>query len=136
MAAFRLDQSLAEDSIFVVDLPLCQVRLENDFRFPWLILIPRMNELVEVTDLPVERQHQLIDESRQVSEALKAVTDCKKINVANLGNVVSQLHWHVVARFESDAAWPGPVWGSGEARPWPQGERDRLISELLNQLVN
>ncbi|TCI04674.1 HIT domain-containing protein [Corallincola luteus] len=131
---FELDPCLEQDSVFIIDLPLCQLRMENDQRFPWLLLIPRQQGLVEVTELSAAQQQQLIQESCRVSNALKKLTGCKKINVASLGNVVAQLHWHVVARFESDAAWPGPVWGAGEAQPWNEKERDEFIGALLHQL--
>ncbi len=109
---FVLDQRLADDSIAVAALPLCDLLLGRDARFPWLILVPRRPDMAEIIDLEAADRTLLLDEIVAVSEALKAVTGCDKLNVAALGNQVRQLHVHVVARFTTDAAWPGPVWGT------------------------
>jgi diadenosine tetraphosphate (Ap4A) HIT family hydrolase len=131
---FALDERIASSSMLVTELPLCQIRLQNDQRFPWLVLIPKVADAVEVTDLSGAQQVALIQESSRVSTILQQITQCKKINVANLGNVVAQLHWHVVARFPDDEAWPGPVWGVGEAKPWQEQQRDELIATLQIRL--
>ncbi len=132
---FKLDPRIQQDSTFLVDLTLCQVRLQNDCRYPWLVLLPRVNQLTEVYELSQQQQAQLIEESSIVSEALKVSTGCKKINVANLGNVVSQLHWHVVARFENDLTWPGPIWGVGKAEPWQDKKRAEFIDSFISNLT-
>ncbi|MCS0503077.1 HIT domain-containing protein [Ancylobacter mangrovi] len=114
--AFLLDPRLEAHSFPVTDLSLCTVRLMDDARFPWLILVPRRPELVELIDLDPSDRATLSAEIDAASRALKAVTNCHKLNVAALGNMVRQLHVHVIARFEGDPAWPGPVWGVGERR--------------------
>ena len=130
----ELDKRLAQDSRLVAELPLCQLRLMDDARFPWLILIPRRVDVSEVFDLDEADQRQLWHEASEMGRLLKTLTHADKINLANLGNVVAQLHVHVIARRHSDAAWPGPVWGHGERQPYdPNGlanMRDALLARL------
>ncbi|WP_417771900.1 HIT domain-containing protein [Stappia sp.] len=123
---FDLDPRLEEDSLSVCDLPLCAVRLMRDARFPWLLMMPRRDGLTEIVDLDAAERAVLMEEIALVSEALKAATGCDKLNVANLGNMVSQLHVHVIARKVGDAAWPGPVWGNGRAEPYSRGNAEAL----------
>jgi diadenosine tetraphosphate (Ap4A) HIT family hydrolase len=132
---FKLDPRIEKDSIFIKDLPLCQIRLQNDSRYPWLVLLPSKNDLTEVYELTEEDQELLIKESSLVSKALALTTNCKKVNVANLGNVVSQLHWHVVARFEQDLTWPGPIWGIGTSVPWDDQKRAEFIDSFIRNLA-
>ncbi len=134
MIPFDLNPRLAGDSHFVTDLRLCAVRLMKDANYPWLLLIPRRPDLIELIDLRREDRAQLIEEIAAASEALRATTDCQKLNVGALGNQVSQLHIHVIARRQDDAAWPGPVWGAVPPVPYDPAERDRLIGALANQL--
>ena len=115
---WQLDQQLRDDTVTIGDLPLCRVLLNNDGNYPWLILVPRREDLVELTDLNESGRATLMREIAQVSAALKAHTHCHKLNVAALGNVVAQLHVHVIARFRTDPAWPDPVWGRGPAVPY------------------
>ena len=115
---FALDPRLAADTLLVGDLPLSRVLLMNDSRFPWLILVPRRGRLSELHDLSRHERAALIEETARAGEKLKSLTSAAKINIGALGNIVSQLHVHVVARFEADAAWPGPVWGAGKAAPY------------------
>lgn len=130
----ELDQRLAQDSQPVAELPLCQLRLMDDARFPWLILVPRRAEVSEVFELNETDQHQLWHEASEMGRMLKALTQADKINLANLGNVVAQLHVHIVARRRRDAAWPGPVWGHGERQPYAPNDlasmRDTLLARL------
>jgi diadenosine tetraphosphate (Ap4A) HIT family hydrolase len=133
---FKLDPRIEKDSIFIKDLALCQIRLQNDSRYPWLVLLPRESKLTEVYELSDLQQSQLIKESSFVSQALAKTTGCKKINVANLGNVVSQLHWHVVARFGDDFTWPGPIWGVGTSIPWDDQKRAEFIDSFLQNLAS
>jgi diadenosine tetraphosphate (Ap4A) HIT family hydrolase len=119
MASFSLDPQLDADTLPVGQLPLSRVVLMNDARYPWLILIPAQPDLVEIIDLAEADRQQLMREVSAVSEALKAQFNPDKLNVGALGNRVRQLHVHVLARFVSDAAWPGPVWGVGQAQPYP-----------------
>ena len=116
--AFELDKRLASDSFVVADMQLCRVLLMNDSRYPWLVLVPRCDGLVELADLDRARQHELLDEIHRADNALRQLGSFDKLNVAALGNVVSQLHVHVIARRIGDHAWPAPVWGSGAAQPY------------------
>ena len=112
---FALDPRLAADTVAVIGLPLCDVRLMNDARYAWLVLVPRRAGLVEIDDLPAGEQAVLWQEVNRAGKALRAVVPCDKLNLGALGNIVRQLHVHVIARCEGDAAWPGPVWGHGKA---------------------
>jgi diadenosine tetraphosphate (Ap4A) HIT family hydrolase len=127
---FTLDPQLAADTVFVADWPLCRVLLMDDARFPWLILVPRRADLVELDDLAPGEQVRLLSEINQAIAMLRNVARCDKLNVGALGNIVRQLHVHVVARREGDAAWPGPVWGSGQAVRYGPTGRDRLLEVL------
>jgi diadenosine tetraphosphate (Ap4A) HIT family hydrolase len=133
-AGFLLDTRLAADTRHVARLPLCELRLMDDARFAWLILVPRRAGLVEISDLDEAGQAQLWREANQSAAALRAVAPCDKLNLGALGNIVRQLHVHVVARREGDAAWPGPVWGSGAAEPYAAPVRERLVAALHDRL--
>ncbi len=124
---FELDNRLARDAFVIGDLPLCRVLLMNDARWPWLILVPRREGLVELTDLERADQTQLMEEAGRASRFLKNHMPADKINVGALGNIVRQLHLHVVARVVGDPAWPGPVWGHGAATPYDDGAARALI---------
>ena len=117
-ADFTLDPQLAADTHQVAALALCELRLMDDTRFAWLVLVPRRAGMVEVSDLAEAEQQQLWREANQAAAALRAVAPCDKLNLGALGNIVRQLHLHVVARTQGDAAWPGPAWGSGAAVPY------------------
>lgn len=119
MSAFELDPRLGADSAFVADGPLSQVRLMDDTRFPWLLLVPRVAGAVEWIDLDGNQQRLLLAEINRASQLLRAVPGVEKLNIGALGNIVSQLHVHLVGRQPGDAAWPGPVWGSGSAQRHP-----------------
>ena len=119
-AGFQLDPRLAADTRPVAVLALCELRLIVDARFPWLVLVPRRAGLVEIDDLTDAEQTLLWREVNHATAALRAVAPCDKLNLGALGNIVRQLHVHVVARSVGDAAWPGPVWGSGQARPYAE----------------
>lgn len=136
MSEFELDPRLAADSLPMADLELCSLRLMNDRRFPWLLLIPRRPDCTELLDLQPDDQTRLWREILQVSKALKRLLEPDKLNVANLGNQVSQLHVHVIARFRTDAAWPGPVWGRGLAEPWGEDARDLIAGLQVLLLVD
>ena len=112
---FALDPRLAADSVFVADGPLSQVRLMDDARFPWLLLVPRVAGASEWIDLDGGQQRLLLAEINQLSQLLRAEAGVEKINIGALGNIVRQLHVHVVGRHAGDPAWPAPVWGSGAA---------------------
>lgn len=125
--AFSLDPRLSADTHAVGDLALCSVLLMDDARFPWLILVPRRAGLSEWTDLSEPDAAALTGEIRIAVNVVQALARPDKVNVAALGNVVAQLHLHVVARFRSDPAWPGPVWGHGERRPYPPHARAQIL---------
>lgn len=131
MASFTLDPRLAKDSMLISRLGLCELRLINDARWPWLILVPQRAGIVEFFDLTPLDQTMLTFETSLVAEALKKAANCDKINLGTLGNVVEQFHYHLVARNKGDANWPGPVWGHGKAIPWNEPARDILIENLL-----
>jgi diadenosine tetraphosphate (Ap4A) HIT family hydrolase len=131
---FALHPQLAADTLPAGELALCTVRLMNDSRFPWLILVPRRPNLAEIYDLTAPERAQLIEEMAAVARALDEATGAHKMNVAALGNIVSQLHVHIVARLEGDPAWPAPVWGAGEPTPYPDGEAAALIATLSGVL--
>ena len=134
MPDFLLDPRLEGDTVPVADLALCTLRLAKDARFPWLILVPTRPDMAEIIDLDAMDRAVLLDEIVLVSEALRSATRCHKLNVAALGNQVRQLHVHVIARFEADAAWPRPVWGVGEAVAYEPAARDRLVTALRENL--
>ncbi len=128
MNTFQLDDRLASDSVPVTDLPLSRVRLMNERSWPWLILVPRRPGLVEIIDLEPADRATLIEEIARAAEALRRLYQPHKVNVAALGNQVSQLHVHVIARFKSDPAWPRPIWGVKPAmEPY---EAKRLSQEV------
>lgn len=129
-ADFSLDARLAEGTRPVADLTLCRVLLARDARFPWLILVPGRAGLRELTDLDEAGATALMREIRHASRALSEAVSPDKLNVAALGNQVPQLHVHVIARFTGDAAWPGPVWGAGEASPYAPGAAETLTERL------
>ncbi|MET4568113.1 HIT family protein [Rhodanobacter soli] len=134
-AGFALDPRLAADTRPVASLPLCDVLLMNDARYPWLILVPRRAGLVEIADLRDDEQTMLWQEVNRAAAALRAVAPCDKLNLGALGNIVRQLHVHVVARVEGDAAWPGPVWGNGQAVARGDAQARLLIATLQQQLA-
>ncbi|HXD46343.1 MAG TPA: HIT family protein [Pseudolabrys sp.] len=131
---FSLHPQLEADTTAVGDLPLTRVLLANDANYPWLILVPRLPGIVEIIDLEENAQGQLTAEIARVSAALKTITACDKLNVAALGNVVPQLHVHVIARRRTDAAWPKPVWGVVPAKPYEHAARERLTGDLRRAL--
>ena len=124
---FALDERLAADTEPVAALELSDLRLMKDARFPWLILIPRRPEIAELIDLVPADLARLNDEIALTARALRSATSCAKLNIGALGNIVRQLHVHVVARFTDDPAWPGPVWGSGPPVAYRGEERHRLV---------
>ncbi|WP_342595421.1 HIT domain-containing protein [Salinicola lusitanus] len=130
MPNFTLDSRLQQDSIHVVDLPLCQVRLSRDARYPWVILIPQRAGVVEIYDLPGDDQARLWQEATRLGQAMMAFYRGDKLNIATLGNVVAQFHLHVIVRFADDAAWPGPVWGHGSADAYPADLLEQRRAEI------
>ena len=131
---WSLHPQLARDTAAIGDLALSRVLVSNDANWPWLLLVPRREGACDIIDLDDEEQAQLMTEIARVARALKEVTACDKLNVAALGNVVPQLHVHVVARHTGDAAWPKPVWGVGESVPYSTDALAVRKAELLAQL--
>ena len=135
MHDFIMHPQLARDTAPVGDLPLARVLLMNDANYPWLILVPRRDGAVELIDLAEEEQRQLTREIAQVSHVLKTMTACDKLNVAAIGNVVPQLHVHIVARRRGDAAWPKPVWGAVPPVTYDRTARDEFVLALRSKLA-
>jgi diadenosine tetraphosphate (Ap4A) HIT family hydrolase len=134
MESFALHERLAADTTPVADWGLSRVLLMNDARYPWLILVPRRAGLVELHDLKHVERMVLIEEINRASAGLKALTGAAKINTGALGNLVPQLHIHIVARKPGDPAWPSPVWGHSAAVAYEPDARDALIAALNNSL--
>ncbi|MDO6567426.1 HIT domain-containing protein [Alteromonas sp. 1_MG-2023] len=132
---FKLDARLEADTLLIHDLPLCRVLLMNDSQFPWLILVPRVEGVTEIIELSDEQQQQFLAESAQVSRLLQAQFTPDKLNVAALGNVVSQLHIHHVARYKSDIAWPKPIWGAQPVVAYSQDTAAELVTALKKALA-
>jgi len=132
MSEFFLDKRLAAVSVHALDLPLSRVLVMDDARFPWLVLVPRRPSLVELFDLDPAERPLLMEELAIAGSQLKALTKCHKTNIANLGNAVPQLHIHVIARQVGDAAWPGPVWGKGEAVPYAPQALEEFVQNVVN----
>ena len=129
-AGFLLDPRLEADTRPMARLDLCELRLMDDARFAWLVLVPQRSGLVEIADLTPSERALLWHEVNRAGAALRAVVPCDKLNIGALGHIVRQLHVHVVARREGDAAWPGPVWGSGPAEPYAGTDRATLTERL------
>jgi diadenosine tetraphosphate (Ap4A) HIT family hydrolase len=131
---FALDQRLQQDTLVIGDFPLCRLLLTNDSNYPWFILVPRIEGISEVFQLSVQDQQTLWQETTALAQWLNQGLDADKMNIGALGNVVSQLHVHVIVRKRDDAAWPAPVWGKHPAQPYTDeqvaGIRARL-RELL-----
>ena len=128
--SFILHPTLARDTLEVTRLPLCRVLLMMDARFPWLILVPEREAVREIHELPPADRTELIEEIARASEVLSRLFHPGKLNVGALGNIVPQLHVHVVARTAGDPAWPGPVWGSGPAEPYTESGLEEMRERL------
>jgi diadenosine tetraphosphate (Ap4A) HIT family hydrolase len=131
---YELHPQLAADTHPVATFALCDLRLMDDANYPWLVLVPRLPEARDMVDLDQAQRHALSDEIDNASRALRDAFQPFKLNVAALGNLVPQLHVHVIARYENDPAWPSPVWGRVAARPYTPEllvERIALLRETL-----
>lgn len=124
--AFVLDPRLADSSLPVAEWPLCQLRLKDDVRFAWLLLVPRRADVTELTDLGAADYRQLCEEILAATRVIRQVVAPDKVNVAMLGNVVAQMHVHVVGRFRTDPAWPGAIWCAGDGPAMPPERLDEL----------
>ncbi len=134
MTGFVLDPRLQADSVFVADGPLSQVRLVNDARFPWLLLVPRVPGASEWIELDGAQQRLLLAEIHRAGVLLKARPGVDKLNIGALGNIVRQLHVHLVGRHAGDAAWPGPVWGASAAVPMEAGQLQLQLNHWRSSL--
>jgi diadenosine tetraphosphate (Ap4A) HIT family hydrolase len=131
---FTLDPRLASDTFAIGDLSLSRALLMNDARYPWIILAPRRQGAVDLSDLTSADRAALIEEVARACETMRALPDVEKVNVGALGNIVRQLHIHIVGRNAHDFAWPGPVWGAGPSRAYPESEREALLARLKDDL--
>lgn len=141
MDAFRVDPAFEAGSAALGRLGLCEVRLQLDARYPWLILIPARAGLVELVDLSADERMQLFDEIARADAAVRAMgaalsRPVEKMNVGALGNITRQLHVHVVGRRSDDPAWPGPVWGVGTAIAYTPSERAAIEAAARSVLFN
>ena len=134
MRGFKLDERLGNDSAMITTIGLCQLRLMNDSRWPWLILVPQRPDISELFELTPLDQAMLTFETNMVAQGLKKATACAKINTGALGNIVRQLHVHIIARNESDAGWPGPVWGYGMREPYKKQELRQFAEKVKSAL--
>lgn len=132
---FVLDPRLLQDTLPIGDFPLCTLLLSNDSNYPWFILVPKRPDISEVFQLSEAEQAQLWKETTYLSTILDRAFQADKMNVAALGNVVNQLHMHVIVRRVGDAAWPAPVWGKHPAKPYSPDEVARITSQLKSGLT-
>jgi diadenosine tetraphosphate (Ap4A) HIT family hydrolase len=134
MNGFTLHPKLSADTAFIADWSLSRVLLMNDARYPWLILVPRRAGAMEIFDLNALDRAALIEEVARAGDGLKKLSAAAKINIGALGNLVPQLHIHVVARNPGDTAWPGPVWGYGTPQPYDPAALEKFVREIVNVL--
>lgn len=128
--SFILDPTLERDSQHILKMSLCDVRLIQDARYVWLILVPERAGLMDWHDLSDQDAQQAAQEMQTASRVLSTLYNPEKTNVATLGNMVKQLHIHVIARFKDDPAWPAPIWGIGEAIPYKPEPLNQRVTEL------
>lgn len=132
---FKLDSRLENDSIWICDLTLSQLRLIDDTQFKWCILVPMRHGIKESIDLSEPEQIDLMQESAKVSRALKKLYSPDKLNVAAIGNIVSQLHLHHICRFQDDIAWPAPVWGRQPLVNYSKQEAELVVQQIRTALL-
>ena len=130
MTAFQLAPQLAADSVWIADQAGCSIRLINDARYVWVILVPLQGDIVELHDLPPEDFARMMGLARTLGQQLHSQYGATKINTAAIGNIVSQLHLHIVVRHSDDPAWPAPVWGHSPAEPMSDTCRDERIATI------
>jgi diadenosine tetraphosphate (Ap4A) HIT family hydrolase len=131
---FELNPNIAADTFPVAELKLCTVRLMRDANYSWLLLVPRIAYTTEIVDLTPDHRQALMDDVVKAGVALRETCACDKLNVATLGNVVSQIHVHVIARRHDDVSWPKPVWGAVPAKAYPPGAAETLAAKLAARL--
>ena len=133
---FKLHPRLAQDTSVIGDFPLCRLLLMNDANYPWFILVPRRAEIREIFELEQQEQKQLLKESSHLSQVLNKIFQADKLNIAALGNIVPQLHIHHIVRYQTDQAWPNPVWGLFPAQPYTERVRQETCAGLIDHLVD
>ncbi|MET1078839.1 MAG: HIT domain-containing protein [Pseudomonas sp.] len=133
---FALDPRLQQDTVTIGDFPLCRLLLMNDSHYPWFVLVPRREQVSELFQLDTADQQMLWQETVALAETLKDCFSGDKMNVANLGNIVSQLHMHVIVRHCEDPAWPGPVWGRHPAQPYADEQLAQVRARLRTALAS
>lgn len=133
---FKLHPRLAQDTLTIGDFPLCCLLLMNDANYPWFILVPRRAEMREIFELEYRDQKQLLEESSHLSQVLSKIFQADKLNIAALGNIVPQLHIHHIVRYQTDQAWPNPVWGLFPTRPYTERARQETCAGLIDHLVD
>lgn len=131
--AFALDQRLKHDTFIIGSNDLNLLLMMNDSRYPWFIVVPQVDQVSEWFDLPLAQQQQLHQDCVQVGACVKSAFACDKINIAALGNVVQQMHVHIIGRTRQDAAWPGPVWGHSPATHYTEEQKRQRILQVLEQ---
>jgi diadenosine tetraphosphate (Ap4A) HIT family hydrolase len=137
MQPFQLAPPLIESSVIIADLPLSCVLLKNQALFPWCVLVPKISNVTEIYQLSKAQLHQLIDEIALISQVMQTQFQAKKLNVGSLGNMVSQLHIHIVGRFEQDACWPQGIWQANiPTIPYEPAHLDLLTESLKNEIGN
>ena len=132
---FELDSRLAADTLFLADWTLCRVLRSNDRTYPWLVLVPRRKGMQDMIDLDPVDQQMLMGEVTRAGRAMKKALKPEKLNIAALGNVVPQLHVHVIARFTDDPAWPRPIWGVQAPRPFTGKEAESEVTRWRERLA-
>ncbi len=135
MTEFVLHQQLENDTFLVGSLYLSEILLMNDSRYLWIILVPRIENAGDITDLSEQERKVFIEEINFVADAIKKQYQPDRINIAMLGNVVPQLHCHIIARFETDFAWSKPVWGIGDAMLYTKEQQEKAVSLFQNTLL-
>jgi diadenosine tetraphosphate (Ap4A) HIT family hydrolase len=131
---FALHPRLGQDTSLVGELPLCTVLLNRDDSVPWIILVPKVDNIKEIHQLSIEQQQQLLLESQLISQMLEHLFLPDKLNLGSLGNIVPQLHLHHIARFVSDIAWPGPLWGNAAGQYRNDSEQSTLVNKIRGEL--
>lgn len=131
---FKLHPQLEKDTTLVGEFPLCLVLLHRDSAVPWLILVPKVENLREFHHLSREQQYQFLAESQAISELLEQEFEPDKINLGALGNMVPQLHYHHIARFKNDIAWPGAIWGNTQGQ-WREEKQQDELTYKIQQLL-
>lgn len=133
--AFALHPQLEQDTSKIGEFPLCTILLNKDDSVPWIILVPKVDGVKELHQLSMDQQHQFLIESQIISKMLEALFLPDKLNLGALGNMVPQLHIHHVARFISDIAWPGPIWGNTAGRYRTNDEQSVLVKKVTGELL-